>query len=128
MSEDKDFKKNKKEDIIVDKFVDKVDKKDIKFDTRTTTEKTINKDSKKPFDIRKKIEDIENSKMPDYQKDEYVKRLLPISSEKEGIPFNVYVKIKGISDINASAMKSYPKAVSVDIATMESWDEIFTDF
>ena len=74
-----------------------------------------------------KIKTIEESKMPDWQKEEYIKRLLP-EKVKNGIPFNVYSKIKGLSPTVTEAMKMYPGVLGVGLATTEEWDIILKDF
>lgn len=76
-----------------------------------------------------KIKRIMDSKMPEAQKQACLRELMPKGKAKmEGMPFNVYARIKKIPKTKHKAMQSYPKAKNVSLATIEKWDEIFTDF
>lgn len=87
----------------------------------------MEEDELKP--VPTKEETIMNSKMPEWQKKEYIASLRPkLGSNPSAIPFLVYAKLKKMSLIEAAAKNAYPKAKSVQAATPVEWDEIFKEF
>lgn len=88
------------------------------------------KESIKPakFNVDKKIETIKASNMPEKQKEEYIRSLQGPGEKDEGVTLGVYFRIKSIEKTKADAMKFYPKAVGVNVATISGWDKIFSDF
>ena len=82
---------------------------------------------KKAFDIDKKIDTINASKMPDWQKEKYIKRLQP-EPKGDGISFAVYARLRGFTKIVTDSMRMYPKAVNTGLASLEEWDKIFAEF
>jgi len=81
------------------------------------------------FDVETKIKKVEASKMPDDQKEEYIRKLKSDAAPKgKLISFAVYANIKKISAKYHQPMKSYPSAKGVASATLEGWDEIYKNF
>ncbi len=114
MAEDTEIKVEESIEIPVEKKEEKI-------------ESVLSVTSKRAFPIDEKIEDIKNSKMPEWQKEKYIQSLLPKEEEK-GIPFHIYAKLKGIKPTAVAAMKVYPKATGIRLATMERWDKLFEGF
>ena len=75
-----------------------------------------------------KIQAINDSKMPEAQKHALLKEIGALPDKDGGITFAVYAKIKGISKERHKAMMSFPKAVGVEKASVEEWNEIFKNF
>lgn len=79
--------------------------------------------------LEDKIKTIQESRMPEEQKAEYIERLIPKKDENVNrIPFSVYVKIRKIRKALVSGMIAFPKAKGVTIASLEDWDEIYKNF
>lgn len=80
--------------------------------------------------LTKKVKVIVESKMPEEQKQAYLKQIGAVREESyEGkVSFGVYAKAKKIEVGRHLAMKAYPKAKSVRLATLDEWDEIFKEF
>lgn len=80
--------------------------------------------------LESKIKAINESKMPELQKNKLLKEIGALSEESnEGkIPFLVYAKIKAIGVELQKAMTAYPKAKGVVKATIAEWNEIFKNF
>ena len=75
-----------------------------------------------------KAEVIKASKMPQWQKDAYLKELRGLKKENDQVPFLVYAKIRKIRESLIKPMLAYPRAVKVEIASPREWDEIFKNF
>ncbi len=123
MVEDTEIKVEENVEVPIEKKEEKKEEKKVE----EKKESILSVTSKKTFPIDEKIEDIKNSKMPEWQKEKYIQSLLPKEEEK-GIPFHIYAKLKGIKPTAAAAMKVYPKAVGIRLATMERWDKLFIGF
>lgn len=80
--------------------------------------------------MTKKAQAIAESKMPEAQKIACLKEIGAIPEETlEGkVSFGVYAKVKKVEVSRHLAMKAYPKAKQVRLATLEEWDEIFKEF
>jgi len=79
--------------------------------------------------LEDKIKTIQDSRMPESQKAEYIERLIPKKDENVNrIPFSVYVKIRKIRKALVSGMIAFPKAKGVTVASLEEWDEIYKNF
>lgn len=79
--------------------------------------------------VKKKIEEILASRLPEKQKEEYIERLTAKKVENVNrVPFAVYAKIKKIKPNLISGMVAYPKANGVVLASLEEWDEIYKNF
>jgi len=80
-------------------------------------------------DLSAKAEIIRNSKMPEWQKEEYLKKLGFVKEKKEKlVPFGVYAKIKKIPPHLHRAILIQPKAKGLKLASMEQWDEVYKSF
>lgn len=77
---------------------------------------------------RNKAQEILDSNMPKWKKDEYLEQLGKVKQKKSGIPFPVYAKIKKIPQHLHKAMLVFPKAKGVELASLEEWDQIFKNF
>ena len=90
----------------------------------------LNEDSIPESFMTKKAQTIIDSKMPESQKQIYLKEIGAIKEESyEGkVSFGVYAKAKNIEIGRHLAMKAYPKAKQVRLATLAEWDEIFKEF
>jgi hypothetical protein len=85
--------------------------------------------SEKATPMEQKIKSIVDSKMPESQKQEYLKSLNPEIDSGEGkMPFHIYARIRKIVPSMHKAYMVYPKAKAVKMATLEQWDEIFKEF
>lgn len=83
------------------------------------------------FDVERKVEAVMASKMPEAQKERYVRNLrgaAPDPNSADRMPFDVYANIKGIKQSVRVGMLAYPKAKGVKAATVAEWDEIFQGF
>jgi hypothetical protein len=87
------------------------------------------KDSKKNVEPIDKAQIIRDSKMPEEQKLNSLKKIGAIPDKgEEGITFGVYAKVRKINASRHKAMMAYPKAKDIRLATLQEWDEIFKDF
>jgi hypothetical protein len=92
--------------------------------------------AKKELDVEAKAKQIQESKMPDEQKEKYLRDIGYVASEDGSnknvdghkIPLKVYFVIKKIPKNLQDAMKVYPKAKGLASATKVQWDEIFKKF
>lgn len=76
-----------------------------------------------------KIKAIEESKMPLEQKEAMLKEMgAKVEEIPQGIPFEVFARIKKIPKTMHKAMQLYPKAKSVSLASLAEWESIFKDF
>ena len=77
-----------------------------------------------------KLKAIEESKMPEAQKMALLKELGVVKESKvDGkITFASFAKIRSIVHSKHEAMKFYPPALNVRLATLKEWDEIFKNF
>ena len=79
--------------------------------------------------VKRKIEVITASQMPEEQKAEYIARLTPKQIENVNrVPLSVYAKIRKIRKVLLSGMVAYPKAQGIVLASLEEWDGIFKNF
>ena len=80
--------------------------------------------------LEKKIKAINDSAMPESQKKALLKEIGAIRDESTDgmIPFNVYARIRKIEIGRQKAMMAYPKAKIKSMASLEVWDQIFTEF
>lgn len=91
--------------------------------------KSVEPKKKEEVKSMSKADIIKNSKMPEWQKEQMLKKIAPKLESNDGkIPFNVYAKMKKIDQGIHRAMLAYPKAKSVSLATLQEWDEIFKGF
>ena len=81
-----------------------------------------------PVAVDAKIKAIEESKMPQWQKDQCKVELIGKKSDGEKISFEVYVLRKRVPKHLNPGMRAYPKAKGIMSATMGQWEEIFKDF
>jgi len=83
----------------------------------------------KGFDVKAKADLINASKMPEKQKMACLEQIGVINKAKpNGIPFNIYARIRKIPMSMHGAMKVYPKAKGVKLAKIDQWDCIFENF
>lgn len=129
MAERKSYIRKSKEKEMTDNTEIKVEENvDIPVEKKEVEKPSVlSSVGKKPFSMDDKIQTIINSRMPEKQKEEYIQSLLPVVEEK-GIPFHIYVKVKGIVPTVAAGMRAYPKASGIKLATIERWDKIFEGF
>ena len=80
--------------------------------------------------LEKKAQAILDSKMPEEQKQAYLKQIgwITPASDEGKVTFATYAKVRKISKDRMSALSHYPKAKSVRLATLEDWDNIFKNF
>jgi hypothetical protein len=79
--------------------------------------------------VVKKIEKIENSKMPEKQKREYIAKLQgKVEDSSDKVPFHVYARIRKHDQHLHKAMQAYPAAKNIRLASLSQWDEIFKNF
>ena len=81
-------------------------------------------------DIEKKAEVIRSSSMPEAQKESYLRKIGALAPDSNAgkVPFHVYAKLRKTERDRINAMRVYPKASLVRLATLKEWDEIFKDF
>ena len=94
-------------------------------------EKVKESASPKAFDMAAKAKLILDSKMPEAQKQEYLKSIghgVSVEEKQSEVPFLVYVKARNIPIHLHKAMLAWPKAKSVSSASLKQWDEIFKEF
>jgi hypothetical protein len=81
---------------------------------------------------KSKADAIRASKMPDWQKEQYLKDIGETKSEEvfdpKKVSFPVYATVRKVPVDKRKAMLVYPKAVGVKAATLEEWDEIYKQF
>lgn len=77
-----------------------------------------------------KAKAIMDSAMPEDQKMAYLREIGAVAKEDltNKVGLDVYFTVKKIDRMCHGAMKVYPKAVGIRLATIEQWDEIFKDF
>jgi len=83
-----------------------------------------------PLSLRdEKIKAIQDSKMPESQKNAYLKEMgVVVEAVQEGVPFSVFAKIKNIPGTMHKAMMVYPKVKGVRLASVQKWEELLKDF
>ena len=103
---------------------------EVVVESKRKFERRVPKDSDPKDDMTKKVKTIIESRMPEEQKKIYLKQIGAVKEEDyEGkVSFGVYAKAKKIEISRHLAMKAYPKAKIVRLATLEEWDEIFKEF
>jgi len=109
--------------------------RDEKKDSGVKAEKSNNKESKstkveaKSFDVETKVAKIKASKMPEAQKEQYI-RNLQIGDADEGtkISFAVYCQRKKVKPHLRVPMQAYPSAKGVESAPFGVWEEIYKNF
>ena len=111
------------------------DKKDKKkgepLKEEAKIEKVKKKADKKAFDVNKKAEAIKASKMPEAQKERYLRDIGAKVEEKSTdhkISLKVWMQVSKKDLGMAGAYKAFPKAKDVRLATRKEWDEIFKSF
>lgn len=82
------------------------------------------------FSLEKKAKAIMDSKMPEEQKQAYLKSIgwTKEPSHHGKVTFATYAKIRKVAKDRLSALSHYPQAKSVRLATLEEWDNIFKNF
>ena len=77
-----------------------------------------------------KAKAIMESSMPEAQKQKYLADIGMVKtvSDNGKVPFNVYARLRKVPKDRLKAMEVYPKAVSVRLASIDEWDEIFKAF
>ncbi len=84
---------------------------------------------KKGFDIEAKVKQIEESRLPQAEKDAYIRKLKNDNAEKsQKISFAVYCQRKKVKPHLREAMTHYPAAKGVKSCTFEGWEEIYKNF
>ena len=86
------------------------------------------KEKERSFDVEAKIKKIEESKMPDEQKETLVRDLKISESEGAAISFAVYCQRRNVAPHVRVPMQSYPKAKGMKMASLEAWDEVYKNF
>jgi len=92
-------------------------------------EAPVKKESK--IDIEKKAAAIRDSKMPELQKEAYLRKIGALKADDvdvKAVPLAVWVSVRKKDRGMLSAYAAYPRAKSVRLATPKEWDEIFKDF
>ena len=90
--------------------------------------KPMEKPEPKLSAIDKKKRAIMSSKMPQWQKDEYLAKLRGRPASEKRVAFNVYARVKNLKDGFKAPMLAYPAAKGVESATVQEWDKLFKDF
>jgi len=86
------------------------------------------KEIKTEREVRDKRQEILDSKMPEWQKQEYIEQLFGKKKEVKGVPFSVYARLKKVPEQLHKAMLVFPSVKGVETATLEEWDRIFKNF
>ena len=87
------------------------------------------KEEPKKSSLEKKLKAIDDSKMPQWQKDHYKATLTGGEVVETGkISFTVYANMKKIPEHLREGMKHYPPAKDKGSATLAEWEEIFKSF
>ena len=108
------------------------EKEDIKFERQRKREPSRAAPAPAPeaFSLEKKAQAIMDSKMPEAQKQAYLKSIgwTKEPSHHGKVTFATYAKIRKVEKDRLSALSYYPQAKSVRLATLEQWDNIFKNF
>lgn len=77
-----------------------------------------------------KVKAIMDSAMPEEQKQAYLREIGVTSKESLAgkVGLDVYFTAKKVDRMRHGAMRVYPGAKNVKLATIEEWDGIFKDF
>lgn len=81
--------------------------------------------------VQSKTDRIMGSRMPAWQKVEYLKQCGLVTSapeEKGKVSFGVYAKLRSIGDNFHGAMLAFPPAKDKELETPKQWDQIFRKF
>lgn len=81
--------------------------------------------------LKSKADAIRESKLPDSEKEKYLRQIGELKDEPfdpSKISIEVYATIKSVPVERVKAMKVYPTAIGVKLATLAEWNEIFKNF
>jgi hypothetical protein len=103
------------------------EKKEIKHERKREPAREV---AREAFSLEKKAQAILDSKMPEDQKQAYLKSIgwTKEPSHHGKVTFATYAKIRKVTKDRLSALAHYPQAKSVKMATLEEWDNIFKNF
>lgn len=81
--------------------------------------------------VKSKADTIRESKLPDHQKEKYLRDIGEIKSDEHDpskVSFEVYAAVRKIKPGRHKAMLVYPDAKGKKHATLTEWDQIFKNF
>lgn len=106
------------------------EKEQPKYERQVQRKREPSRAEPEAFSLEKKAQAIMDSKMPEEQKQAYLKSIgwTKEPSHHGKVTFMTYAKIRKVAKDRLSALSHYPQAKSVRLATLEEWDNIFKNF
>lgn len=90
--------------------------------------KSYSRKKKSDFDVKKKLAEIEKSKLPKSEKERYAAMLQENEDKKSGVPFSVYANARNLKRGELAGKEALAKAKGKESLTLKEWDEFFKKF